>query len=141
MGLTTTFNSRVYCCPIRALPNKTQEWVPLVSCRDWNYTTNPKTWATGKLVVQYMDDLEVIQFVATNEEKNKVYASGLFHKKQTINKCSASSSKPAPGEKGQVEDQNPKRKGVAFDKSNNENIGHSGTYFELVFPNGAIDED
>ncbi|KAL2555486.1 Ubiquitin-like protease domain-containing protein [Forsythia ovata] len=45
-------------------------------------------------------ELEVIQFVATNEEKNEIYASGLFHKKQTGNEFGASSSRPAPGEKG-----------------------------------------
>ncbi|KAL2553139.1 Uncharacterized protein Fot_06758 [Forsythia ovata] len=26
---------------------------------DWDYTTNPKTWAMGKLVVKYMDDVIV----------------------------------------------------------------------------------
>ncbi|KAL2537900.1 Uncharacterized protein Fot_19291 [Forsythia ovata] len=62
--------------------------------KDWDYTTNPKTWASGTL-------LEVIQFVATNEEKNAIYASGLFHKKQKANEFGASSSRSAPCEKGQ----------------------------------------
>ncbi|KAL2521400.1 uncharacterized protein Fot_25323 [Forsythia ovata] len=51
--------------------------------------------------VLYTPNLEVIQFVATNEEKNEIYASGLFHKKQTGNEFGASSSRSAPGEKGQ----------------------------------------
>ncbi|KAL2524957.1 Uncharacterized protein Adt_10011 [Abeliophyllum distichum] len=40
--------------------------------------------------------LEVIQFVATNEEENEIYVSGLFHKKQTTNEFGASSLRPAP---------------------------------------------
>ncbi|KAL2455858.1 hypothetical protein Fot_57221 [Forsythia ovata] len=50
--------------------------------------------------VLYTPNLEVIQFVATNEEKNEIYASGLFYKKQTGNEFGASSSRPAPSEKG-----------------------------------------
>ncbi|KAL2514619.1 uncharacterized protein Fot_28590 [Forsythia ovata] len=49
------------------------------------------------------EDDEVLytpNFVATNEEKNEIYSSGLFHKKQTVNEFGASSSRPAPGEKG-----------------------------------------
>ncbi|KAL2466369.1 hypothetical protein Adt_42220 [Abeliophyllum distichum] len=76
-------------------------------------------------------ELEVIQFVAINEEKNEIYALGLFHKKQSANECGASSSRFAIGEKGQVEDQNPKRNVVDFDISNNENIGHGATDFEF----------
>ncbi|KAL2488970.1 Uncharacterized protein Fot_42262 [Forsythia ovata] len=34
--------------------------------------------------------------MATNEEKNKVYALGLFHKKQAVNECGASFSRLAP---------------------------------------------
>ncbi|KAL2515156.1 Uncharacterized protein Fot_29127 [Forsythia ovata] len=51
--------------------------------------------------VLYTPNLEVIQFVATNEEKNEIYALGLFHKKQTGNEFCASSSRLAPSEKGQ----------------------------------------
>ncbi|KAL2553152.1 Uncharacterized protein Fot_06771 [Forsythia ovata] len=93
-------------------------------------------WETGVHVIgpQLEDEVfKFLEFVATNEEKNEVYTLGLFHKKQAVNECGASSSRPAPGEKRQVEDQNPKGKGVDFDKSNNENIGHGGTDFEVQF--------
>ncbi|KAL2498442.1 Uncharacterized protein Adt_23992 [Abeliophyllum distichum] len=53
------------------------------------------------LSLKNMKRLEVIQLVATNEEKNEIYASGLFHKEQTGNEFGASSSKPAPCKKGQ----------------------------------------
>ncbi|KAL2537934.1 Uncharacterized protein Fot_19325 [Forsythia ovata] len=169
------------------------------------------------------------EFVATNEGKNEIYASGLFHKKQKANEFGASSSRSAPGEKGQgcelneivmnrllqiefkqqelernqahiifwhndlrkemtnlnknvqgvfaefvnqfgketggsssnvldrqivfytgdtslgrkVEDQNIKGNGVDFDTSNNENVGHGGTYFEVLFEDviGSRGED
>ncbi|KAL2508770.1 hypothetical protein Fot_32417 [Forsythia ovata] len=85
--------------------------------------------------------LEVIQFVATNEEKNEIYASGLFYKKQTGNEFGASSSRPAPRfhsrmssdpraedvEVGREVQFDRKGKRVQVDKSNNE----SGPEFEV----------
>ncbi|KAL2543413.1 Uncharacterized protein Adt_04391 [Abeliophyllum distichum] len=71
--------------------------------------------------ILYILNLEVIQFVTTNEEKNEIYASRLFHKKQTTN------------EFGAVEDHNPKENGVDFDTFINENIGYGGTDFGVPF--------